>query len=53
MDQVLSVTFDTIVMSAVTCLVVREVLLLALPASVAGPGGWLIDTGKEPDTDPE
>jgi hypothetical protein len=43
MDWLLTVSFDNIVMSAITCLVLREVFLATLPDSIAGPGGWLID----------
>ena len=47
MDWLLTVSFDSIVMSAITCLVLREVMILALPDSIAGPGGWLIDSEPE------
>lgn len=47
MDWLLSVSFDNIVMSAITCLVLREVMILALPDSIAGPGGWLINSEPE------
>jgi len=41
------ISFDEIVASLVTCLLIREILILALPDRIAGPGGWLIDTGTE------
>ncbi|MBT8408729.1 MAG: hypothetical protein KJN93_03790 [Alphaproteobacteria bacterium] len=44
MELLSGLTFDNVVMSAITCLVLREVFLVALPDHVAGPGGWLIDT---------
>ena len=47
MNALVSVSFDTLVMSAITCLILREVILVALPDTVAGPGGWLIDTDPE------
>jgi hypothetical protein len=51
MDFLLGLSFDNIVMSAITCLVLREVFILALPDHIAGPGGWLIDS--DPDADIE
>lgn len=42
-----SISFDEIVGSFVGCLILREVMILALPDRIAGPGGWLIDTGVE------
>lgn len=42
-----SVSFDEIAASLLLCLVVRELMILALPDHIAGPGGWLIDTGEE------
>ena len=47
MNFLASISFDEVVAAFVTCLVVREVLIFALPDAVAGPGGWLIDTGSE------
>ena len=47
MSALLSVSFDTLVMSAITCLILREVFLVTLPDRVAGPGGWLIDTDPQ------
>lgn len=49
MDWLLAVSFDNIVMSAISCLVLREVMILTLPDRIAGPGGWLIDS--EPDAE--
>ena len=42
-----SVSFDEIAASLLLCLVVRELMILSLPDHIAGPGGWLIDTGEE------
>lgn len=47
MDFVFTITFDSVVMSALACLALREVFLFTLPDSIAGPGGWLIDSGTE------
>jgi hypothetical protein len=42
-----SVSFDMLLLAAIACLTFREVALVALPDRIAGPGGWLIDTGDE------
>lgn len=44
MDWLFTISFDTLVMSAITCLVIREALIMALPDAIAGPGGSFIDT---------
>lgn len=41
------ISFDEIVGSILVCVVLREIMILALPDHIAGPGGWLIDTGKD------
>lgn len=41
------ISFDEVVAAFVTCLVIREILIFVLPDHIAGPGGWLIDTGPE------
>lgn len=41
------VSFDDIVASLLVCLILRETFVLVLPDHVAGPGGWLVDTGEE------
>ncbi len=41
------VSFDEIAASLLVCLVVRELMILGLPDRIAGPGGWLVDTGEE------
>jgi hypothetical protein len=38
------VTFDALVFSAMTCILVREAMIAWLPDTIAGPGGWLVDT---------
>jgi hypothetical protein len=40
------VTFDAIVFSLMTCILVREAMVAFLPDTIAGPGGWLVDTRK-------
>ena len=44
MSELLDLSFDVIVISAITCLALREVVIVALPDSLAGPGGRFIDT---------
>ena len=39
------ISFDEIVGSFFMCVILREAMILALPDHIAGPGGWLIDTG--------
>lgn len=41
------ISFDEVVAAFVTCLVIRELMIFSLPDRIAGPGGWLIDTGSE------
>jgi hypothetical protein len=43
------VSFDDVAMTVLLCLMLREALIRALPDRIAGPGGWLIDTGA-PET---
>lgn len=47
MDFITQISFDDIAGSFLVCLILREAMILALPDRVAGPGGWLIDTGTE------
>ncbi len=42
-----AITFDQIILAAMACVAIREVMIMALPNSVAGPGGWLVNTAKE------
>lgn len=46
-DWLSQISFDEIVGSLVVVLVIREIMILTLPDTIAGPGGWLIDTGAE------
>jgi hypothetical protein len=50
-DLLTSISFDQIVGSFLVCLVIREAMILVLPDRIAGPGGWLVDTG--PDYGPD
>jgi hypothetical protein len=47
MSLLSQISFDEIAGSLLVCLLVREVMIQALPDRIAGPGGWLIDTGRE------
>jgi hypothetical protein len=47
MDFLTQFSFDEITASLLACLVIRELMILALPDRIAGPGGWLVDTGEE------
>ncbi len=47
MEILTQFSFDEIAASLLACLLVRELLILALPDHIAGPGGWLVDTGEE------
>lgn len=42
-----TLTFDQIALAAMACIALREVMIVFLPDDIAGPGGWLIDTGEE------
>ena len=42
-----SITFDQIILAAMTCIAVRESMIMILPDHIAGPGGWLIDVQYE------
>ncbi|TCO73041.1 hypothetical protein [Rhodovulum euryhalinum] len=46
-DRIATITFDQIALSLVTLALLREIMVFALPDSVAGPGGWLIDTATD------
>ena len=46
MDWLTTITFDMVLMSAITCLMIREALIVALPDTIAGPGGSFIDTER-------
>jgi hypothetical protein len=44
-DIVARISFDEVALALVFCVVLREWLVATLPDRIAGPGGWLIDTG--------
>ena len=50
MEFLASITIGQVISAFLVCVLLREILYCfvhALPDSVAGPGGWLIDTGPE------
>ncbi|MEM8632988.1 MAG: hypothetical protein AAGF74_17315 [Pseudomonadota bacterium] len=42
-----TITFDEVALSFLACFVIREFMIRMLPDTVAGPGGWLVDTEEE------
>ncbi len=42
-----AITMDEILFAIILTGIMREAMIWTLPDRVAGPGGWLIDTGKE------
>lgn len=42
-----AITFDQIALAAMACIAIREAMIMLLPDDIAGPGGWMIDTGEE------
>ncbi|MGI9390934.1 MAG: hypothetical protein ACR2O1_12820 [Boseongicola sp.] len=46
MSELLNLSFNVFVVSAVSCLILREVIIFALPKSLVGPGGRFIDTDR-------
>jgi hypothetical protein len=42
-------SFDAMAFSAVVCVALRQGMIVFLPDHIAGPGGWLIDTGTDTD----
>ncbi|WP_343079451.1 hypothetical protein [Ostreiculturibacter nitratireducens] len=47
MELLSQISFDDIVGSFLVCVALREVMIFTLPDRIAGPGGWLIDTGSD------
>jgi len=48
MDFLATITVGQVISAFLICVLLREILYCLvhiLPDSVAGPGGWLIDTG--------
>lgn len=46
MEWLAQVTVGEVIMAFYACCLIHETLVWALPDRVAGPGGWLIDTGR-------
>lgn len=46
MDGLATISFDQIGMSFITLFALRVAIVFSLPDDIAGPGGWLIDTGQ-------
>lgn len=42
-----SITFDQIALATMACIGLREIMIICLPDTIAGPGGWLVDTSEE------
>ncbi|SIO01323.1 hypothetical protein [Vannielia litorea] len=50
MEFLTSITVGQVISAFLVCVLIREILFTVshiLPDSIAGPGGWLIDTGPE------
>ncbi len=47
MDWMTTITFDQIALSALAVCLIRETMIRVLPDAVAGPGGWLVNTGDD------
>ena len=47
MFELFAFSLEGIALSALTCLVLREVAIISLPNEVAGPGGRWIDTRRK------
>lgn len=43
----MELSFDLLAASFLTCLMIREAMILCLPDRIAGPGGSFIDTGED------
>jgi len=42
-----TITFDQIALATMSCIALRELMIIFLPDTVAGPGGWLVDTAEK------
>ena len=40
------ITFDQIALATMSCIAIREIMIIALPDTIAGPGGWLVNTAE-------
>ena len=39
-----AITFDQLALAIMTVIAIREAMIAFLPDTIAGPGGWLVDT---------
>ncbi len=39
-----TITFDQVLFSLLACIAVREMMIMFLPDTIAGPDGWLVRT---------
>jgi hypothetical protein len=46
-DWLAGITVGEVILAWLTCCLVHELLVALLPDRIAGPGGWLIDTGTD------
>ena len=49
MTMFYDITFFEVAMSLITVGLIYESATIVLPDSIAGPGGWLIDTSEDDD----
>lgn len=47
MSVLFNLSYDALITSALTCLLIREALIVLLPDHIAGPGGSFIDTSRD------
>ncbi|MDV7142923.1 hypothetical protein R3X27_09515 [Tropicimonas sp. TH_r6] len=47
MEWIAQITIGDLILSFMACCLIHEMLIAVLPDEVAGPGGWLIDTGTD------
>jgi len=47
MDWMTFISADKLMLSFLAVFTIRETMILTLPDAIAGPGGWLVDTGVE------
>jgi hypothetical protein len=40
------ISFDDILCSVLACIAIRQMMVVVLPDTIAGPGGWLINTAE-------
>ena len=47
MEFIQAVTMDQMLYALILTGMLREAMIFTLPDAVAGPGGWLINTGED------